>query len=694
MSEDKRIPGIPMIPNSTRFLIFQNQPNGNNPQIPIVSDRINVNIPSEHLKIPAIIRTQATGVPIIPTVPTSFNRLPSIQEPVPAFVIPKIPNVKDYGKKKPISTVNIPVIPGIREPVKNHEIKHNPYLLLSDSIIDSIGRERDIQLQGKKDVKAMQLYLYDEIMPDWIESIYNKTVDNFQLLSGSKLHLFAALNGISCNDIGGNSRTIINYIRLNLLHFKEQKDTNIKTQLLRAVVDQLDRNILEKFVEKIGLTRYDVRFIKDEDLKLIAISGNANSVNRNELKIISDRYTILTQNPKSDLISRLYGGIDIIEIARMEPHPMESVILNIDKYTVETLVSAYKIVVPVSHIIDPKRYVIENLVDYANIFTRGNIDIVPVDVLIHGERLDIEQYLSKLTDQEIFSTMGIYVQFASRLDLIDKIIAAMTRPRFMIPTVRSLERSINKQTCALTEIIDTTVFMVCYGTINKYATYELSCLNDAFYKDETTQMILFRHPENPQITFTTEDIEILLGLLKSYGNQTPEMIELIKTINSVILNMKDAIAFDGVARNYLNKFGSETKMLIRDFLNLTFYCGMYMRRWDGKGPFPLKSETTNKKELPDIKVSEELMNGKNLLMKMGSNASNYCRNLRLCEYRNDGKIDSGDATFGRYWDNVCNGNECIRMASSKFIGTGYHFLRVLFGEIIPGVDTARIDRIT
>ena len=67
--------------------------------------------------------------------------------------------------------------------------------------------------------------------------------------------------------------------------------------------------------------------------------------------------------------------------------------------------------------------------------------------------------------------------------------------------------------------------------------------------------------------------------------------------------------------------------------------------------------------------------------------------LKLCQYNRDGSIEHGAVTFKGEWDGVLKGTHCIRMASTKFIGTGLHYLRALYRETIPGVDVKVLERI-
>jgi hypothetical protein len=264
----------------------------------------------------------------------------------------------------------------------------------------------------------------------------------------------------------------------------------------------------------------------------------------------------------------------------------------------------------------------------------------------------------------------------------------------MFPSLRIPSRSYNKETpINLTSIDDIDSFMICYGTTLKYYMYEPSDLTASFYRDEETGIMEFRRPENVQNKFTSRDIEGLRRLLSCFPS-TPDIQALISVIDEGLIDAKEKIAYDDVARNGLRQFDANTRTLIQHFLRQLFYTGMYMRRWAGPGnPFPLKADTTHATKEPDAKVTEQLGLGIELLKQMGLAAKNFCLNLKICEYTNTGSIDHGTAILSNEWTAVVKGTQCIRMASSKFVGTGYHYLRALFRETIPGMDVKAVDRI-
>jgi hypothetical protein len=533
-------------------------------------------------------------------------------------------------------------------------------------------------------------------MPDWLQSIFTKTIENFQALTGSKVYVFGALHGVRFEEIEAlQNRDLMNYIRVFILI------TTINhpgRDLLPPLVNNLSRNVLEIFAIRLNIPRDNFRFISTAELRTAIITGRTNHIANDTIAIIAQRYNTLKNHKYSALIDELYNINEeddmLINVARLVPHPMEPIILGLDNYTTKQIVDTFGIAIPLSHVNNIDQYIRTNIVSYANVLTRGNLDPIPLEVTIYMKPTDLEDYIGKLTDNEIFTNIGVYVPYNSRIELVRNTVTTITRSHFMYPAMRIETRSHNKKTVINENpITDLNCFMVCFGTALKYFMYELDELTGAFYRDHETGSMEFRRPENPGIKFVTRDIEELRRLLSCFS-PTEEITTLINRIDEGLIDAKEKIAYDDVARASLRAFDKSTQSLVQQFLRQIFYTGMYMRRWKGPGfPFPLKTDTTQDKQEPDEKVKEQIGFGLELLKQMGPAARTFSMNLKICEYNGQGNLDHGQATFGGEWGAVIKGTQCIRMASSKFVGIGYHYLRALFYETIPGIDVKAVDRI-
>lgn len=637
-------------------------------------------------------------------VPGIYPQMPPTRQPAqPPRVIPQVPSPAQLTRAPPI----IPKIPPATNPARPMTMvvnqpppplpERNPYLQLSRAVIQSIARERDITLEGSVDEQAAQLYEFDTIMPDWIQSVLTKNIENFQVLAGTKLYVFGAINGISLIGLGGlQNRDLVSYIRVTMLLDNHQHPGR---GCLSGLLNNLGRNVLELFAPRVQINPDHLRFIGTEELRTAIINGNRDHIAIDTIEIAATRYRLLTTHPHVDLLRELYNVDEedddwmIVARSRLPPHPLEAVILQFDTINKHEIASQFGMAIPLAHTGNIETYIRNNIVHYANVLTR-QIETVPLEALVFMEPDQLEAYVSKHTDTEIFKLIGIYVAYDSRPELVQNIIRAIREPQFLYPVVRDPKRAHNQMTIGLTEITDTDTFMIGYGTVLKYYVYELDDILGAFHHDEERQMVTFRRPEHPRNKFTIRDVEELRRLLSCFA-PNPTLTALITRIDDGIITAREHIAFDDIARTNLRRLIAPAQDLVRRYLRQIFYTGMYMRRWKGPGhPFPLKQDDTRAKEDPDEVVRENLKHGTALLEQMDVDTRTLCMTLKICQYDADGSISHENVPFEREWHQVGTAKVCIRMASSKFVGTGYHYLRALFRETIPGVDVKTIDRIT
>lgn len=634
---------------------------------------------------------------VLPTMPNP-RAAPEAMLPSPTRVIPTIP---------PIPAVRIPQKPTTRQPevVLLPLPDRNPYLNLHRRILDEIARERDVHLTGSVAERMEQLFGFDKIMPDWIQSVLSKDINNFQMLTGPKLYVFGSMHGVSFTGVDRlQNRDLINYIRGFILVSNPQHPGR---HCLAGLVAGLNRSVLDLLATRVDLNPAHLPFIDTADLRTALINGNLNHLRLDVIQITAARYQMLSEHTHHGLIAELYGVLTDdawVRIAQNPPHPMEPIILNLDAYDKRKLALQFGMTIPLAFETSVDEYVRTNIVAYAGVLTRQQVEIMPLEVLrfLDAERLEI--YLSQLTDTEIFTHVGIYVAYVSRQELVENTIMAIREPRFLYPAIRVPERISNRGhiTIGLTEVTDTTIFMVGYGTAIKYEVYELADLIGSFYLDKEMASVEFRRPENDNLRFATRDVEGLRQLLDCFPS-TPDIVTLKDRIDHGLITAREHIEHDTIARAELQKFTVEGQAQVREFLRKIFYIGMYMRRWQGPGhPFPLKKDDTRDRRKTeddeqlrtDLRVNDEMKPVAALLEQMQAAMRRFCMQLKLCEYNPDGGINHGTTIFETEWTAVRKNEQCIRMASSKFIGTGYHYLRALFRETIPGINTKVIDHIT
>jgi hypothetical protein len=148
-------------------------------------------------------------------------------------------------------------------------------------------------------------------------------------------------------------------------------------------------------------------------------------------------------------------------------------------------------------------------------------------------------------------------------------------------------------------------------------------------------------------------------------------------------------------RDIIQEFSLVTqKSLVSEFLHQIFITGMYMRRWKGPGnPYPLRAGDTRCERDPEPIVRDNLSIAQAILDRMSDETRQFCMNLPIVQYLNRGRFDVETNPFSSEWNNVVTGQQCIRMASTKFVGTAVYYLNRLLNETIVGMENARVDRI-
>ena len=163
----------------------------------------------------------------------------------------------------------------------------NPYHHIPHQILEVICTERDVTLTGSTTRKAEQLYEYDKIMPDWIESVSTKTIENFQVLTGTKLYVFAALNNVDVYKMSFMKRnSIIDYIRASMLMDRRSSNYN---KYLSVIVGSVDRQIIEILASKLEISNEKIKFITTNDLRKAIITGEINHIDNNVIKNAIER---------------------------------------------------------------------------------------------------------------------------------------------------------------------------------------------------------------------------------------------------------------------------------------------------------------------------------------------------------------------------------------------------------------------
>jgi hypothetical protein len=540
------------------------------------------------------------------------------------------------------------------------------YLKLSEKVIDNIAKQRNLLLEGDFENKAKQLAEYDKVDPTWINSIeYPEYIYDF---SDEELLVYALLSDISIDKRLTSTDDIRCYIKSK--YYIKIRDLDGFQEFM---YEENNKYVLYILGNNIGIPEHLIKFIEFERLVEYIFTEDIN-INYEKLEVRKKRYDILASSKYKYLIKNLYNADTIKSILCQLSHPLEKIILDLDNYSDDQLINLLGMCVP-NHI-NKRQYIIDNIVEYKDVITRTTCNILSVEKLSRMKKQEVEKYLVKLTDDEIFTTFGFKIGYAKRIKLIQNIMINVDS--FIYPLKINPKCCINKETIInLTPVTELKEY-VAYGTSKKYYVYDMYDLLGAFTEN-------FVHPENTNINFSTKDILSLKALVSS------EM--LIKQIDNVLSLQEEKLEYDQDLMDIFCTLDDKDK--IKTFLYSIFNIGMYMRKWKGPGyPYPIKEFETQNKYEPNDKVSMEISSNIHLLDEMNEISKNYCLNLRVCEYTNEGYLKSNGNMFSDVYQGVIDGKECIRVSSTKFIGTSYHYIRLLFKESIPNFDVSSLDSIS
>ena len=606
--------------------------------------------------------------------------------------------------------------------------------------------------------KIGRLHEFDQILPEWGNNILHTPIIDLHTLSNCQIYFYASAHGVdiaplytetltktilghtvavlvlcqnTINPNPPNPRPIVNSperrVARTLVEVTELTQQGIIPQVespttvffgvepteLNQVLQMLveyplaitpdQYNVLRRIRPKAltraaeyrGISRVVSQFLNKEET-IFALSRMHLPILSQQCRRALDRYEILrrlTQDQREMLVE-LYGFENryedpYVEVAKViTPSPLEPFIHSIGHRSIDDLADNVGMIIPPGA--TKTTYFRDNLIRYRKIFTRRPGLPPPTPEQLVQLRTGHVAYLESFTDMELFTSLGVYVSYTSRPELINQLISLRTGNSFFIPLSR--QRCNNKQTLLYNETNDPNLFLIGYGNLVSYLGYEIEELLGSFHfrGEGIHRDFVFLRPENLRAFFHRDDLESLRHLLRNY----PQATALHQRITEGLMEMRRKTEYDRNLLRQWDNIPAISREKIRQFLHQLFIAGMYMRRWDGPGtPYPLHQGQTTKNKLPDVAVSRELVECESQLGGMTPDIRVLARGLHMCEYYGT-DINQSTQTIGHLYDEVRAERYCIRQASSKFVGTGYYYLNLLFTERIPDFDPTRVDTIS
>ena len=649
------------------------------------------------------INSQPPIIPSIPTVPT----IPTVQN-VPTLATLEQKSMEPDEKKHSEKKKKI-VIP---KPNKTSLKLENPYEKLDDEMLKFIIKNRGYieMILDERKYNLEILKNLDETFPKWLKSIYKADINTMINLNREQLILYAIINDIDISFFSNlNIYDVKEYIKVR--HYKKVNDR----QKLQNTVKHLNNNILQRFY--FDFPEKYRSLISIEDIKTYIITNSDEHIDYKSLnKKIAREYKLHNTKYK-DTIFAIYD-IKVIadynisfeddyikDILKLEQHPLEDIILNIDDMDLSKLVQKWNIIVPKQYALNEdksKEYIVNNILAYKNILTRGKLKSISLEELSKMNETNIREYLNKLTDREIFDLIEAYIDFDSRDTLIGNIIETLLNPRFLLPLKRTRRRGINPEgfTANFADVFeDTSNTILAYGTLLKYNFFTIEELHQTW---KSTRDLPTDDKNNNKITAISIENEIylkkLLENIDVYPREIEHKIEIISIIDLDIkssLSKYGEIPYDNIAKRQLLNFTDNEKKDIIDILTYIFYTGWIMRKWDGPGhPFPYTADQAQGAD-PDNEVSRRFGHIYETLDK-NDKIKNFIYELNECNYDYNGKYFEGSSTImyllHMVRDPVTKRRAaCIRLSSKPLIITTFHYLAKLFDVIIPNFDIKAIE---
>lgn len=371
----------------------------------------------------------------------------------------------------------------------------------------------------------------------------------------------------------------------------------------------------------------------------------------------------------------------------------QNIVDNLDLYDLEDVCSWIGIEVPSP--IHKYYYIYNNILSYLPIVKRAeDYHFVNLNILNSMNINKLYSHVSSLKDSEIHKQFGVKVGYRTREEHINYSLLSLKEKTFFIPVTTSF--SVNTHTMLGTDINDEEIIFVGYGTIFEYVTYELDEMFNSFY--ESNGLVIFRKPDNINLSFSFDDIVKLILLMETYIPYQ-DRVDITKRILKGLQDNTIKIEESQKCLDTFSSFDNKIKSSIGNYLLNVFYSGMCMRRWKGPGyKYPLRESETLQKFCPDNNVSLLINKGFQLLKSMDCKAVYFCNSLRVFQCASGKIIEATEdemeiRTLTDLIENTANGSICMRMASTLFIGTSYYFLNTLMDYSIPDFEIESLDTI-
>lgn len=371
----------------------------------------------------------------------------------------------------------------------------------------------------------------------------------------------------------------------------------------------------------------------------------------------------------------------------------------------------------IPQVTSPDIYFCENIMSYLGFvgFTKEKeetFDMVKYRSLDLNGRINC---LKTYRDDQLLEIFKVKIAYTNRLDFILYLSMLADQKLFFIPLCINIKHCINQQTIStFDDVSDPNVFIVAYGTLDKYFCYTIEDFLSTFkvyaVNGTNREYFMFRKPENLQASFHRQDITYLLLLLSSCYQEFSSVKDLIRKVTRLMVDglnkttqevSEELLCLEAFGV-LLDSTSLNLKDEVRKVLYQLFYIGMYMRQWKGPDhPYPVEEKDTVEATLDNqtTVVPDQLDKLLALLEEVSSDVRTFIRSLVVFNYFNDPEEDIVAPilqylTINQLLEQVSSSKEkdrlCIRVASKYIVSTAYYYLDLLLNEKIPNLAIGKL----
>jgi hypothetical protein len=581
---------------------------------------------------------------------------------------------------------------------KTGEIKINNYLGMS-GYLSKLCDSRNIRPLSRENSKlAVILHNLDKVNPEYKTTISSTPLGLIEELSFPHNLAFGVYHGINFNVFRLKAIPLLIINQFIKLH-RAWDIKRIDEDLLTTLEDRVIR-IFFDYKIKNGEIRYDTDFLETKTLKTMLLNYNLTNFTPQSKKLILRRNNLRRMKVdqlnvmakfykfnKFDYRNRWEKKETIAKLTSVTLHPLDKYFFCSD--LTEFIPLGIFVPPDVKSLVKMKAYYHTNLKDYVHTYQRKIKIILSLESVANMKPRQIICHFNNLKDEEIVKLTKAILPFSSRLDLVNNYTKLFSSRRFFFPIEINSSYCLNsdQETTYGNQVNDRKHLRLAYGTVTSYHVYELEELLACF--DSEQESFSFMKPHSIKESFTIAEITTLQELLKFIPDYQSEQTKLKTCIKLGLEELQERSEYDLKMRKiFINK-----KYDLKKLLYQMFYIGMYMRRWKGPGnPYPMTKNETKKNKEPNSKVTVELGVLYEYISQLEQSAQLFFKRLLIVDYNNK-TLRQSITSMGSYLRSIMKGQECIRMASSRLIGTGYHYLSVFYKEIIPHVVTKEVEAI-